>query len=381
MLLARDELSGWLRSMNRYKTKGGADVPFYLSVWSGGPIQVDRKKLKDPLRLPFSFLCVTGTIQPRILSALLTEERHEEGFSSRLLFAYPPTIGRGVYNRIGVDEEQTKPVCDLMETLFALEPDGDYSSPHVVKFSEAGDQVFEENINLIRQEIQDGQLDERMKAHWAKMEGYLARISLILHLVKLHSGETKSDEIEADTVGKAARLLDYFKLHIIRLYLTADVDAQKSKIDRIMNWANRRGKTEIAVRDVIGSHIVSDRREAIQVLDEISKRGMGQWKDEDSKQVFLFTPTQQLSKYDQKEQKVDIMDKSKGMTAMNTTTQQQQKLLLTRLEAAQALGICERTLDTYTKIGEIPSLRVGSRVLYSVQALQVWIQEKSQESA
>ena len=66
---------------------------------------------------------------------------------------------------------------------------------------------------------------------------------------------------------------------------------------------------------------------------------------------------------------------------MNTTLQQKTKLLLTRFEAAQALGICERTLDTYTKDGTIPSLRIGARVLYSVQALEDWIKKNTQKSA
>jgi excisionase family DNA binding protein len=71
------------------------------------------------------------------------------------------------------------------------------------------------------------------------------------------------------------------------------------------------------------------------------------------------------------------MKYAKGKIKMNTTLQQHPKLLLTRLEAAQVLGICERTLDTYTKDGTIPFLRIGSRVLYSVQALEQWIAEKS----
>ena len=65
---------------------------------------------------------------------------------------------------------------------------------------------------------------------------------------------------------------------------------------------------------------------------------------------------------------------------MNTTSQQNSKLLLTRFEAAQVMGICERTLDTYTKDGTIPFLRIGSRVLYSVQALEEWILRQSAKS-
>jgi len=66
---------------------------------------------------------------------------------------------------------------------------------------------------------------------------------------------------------------------------------------------------------------------------------------------------------------------------MNTTSQKKPKLLLTRFEAAQVLGVCERTLDTYTKDGTIPFLRIGSRVLYSVQALEEWISKQSERSA
>ncbi len=72
---------------------------------------------------------------------------------------------------------------------------------------------------------------------------------------------------------------------------------------------------------------------------------------------------------------------AKGKIKMNTMSQQKTKLLLTRFEAAQALGICERTLDTYTKDSTIPFLRIGSRVLYSVQSLEEWISRQSEKSA
>ena len=50
------------------------------------------------------------------------------------------------------------------------------------------------------------------------------------------------------------------------------------------------------------------------------------------------------------------------------------KLLLSAREAAKVLSVCERTLFSLTAPrGPIPSVRLGSRVLYPVAALEAWI--------
>ena len=42
-------------------------------------------------------------------------------------------------------------------------------------------------------------------------------------------------------------------------------------------------------------------------------------------------------------------------------------------EAAKALSISERTLWQFTKDGVIPAVKVGSRVIYSVDALREFV--------
>ena len=50
------------------------------------------------------------------------------------------------------------------------------------------------------------------------------------------------------------------------------------------------------------------------------------------------------------------------------------KLLLTTKEAAESLGICEKTLWKLTQPrGDLPVVRIGTRVLYDPADLQVWI--------
>ena len=53
------------------------------------------------------------------------------------------------------------------------------------------------------------------------------------------------------------------------------------------------------------------------------------------------------------------------------------KLLLHAREAAAALSVCEKTLWSMTEPrGDLPCVRIGRRVLYSVDDLRRWIDQK-----
>ena len=49
------------------------------------------------------------------------------------------------------------------------------------------------------------------------------------------------------------------------------------------------------------------------------------------------------------------------------------RLVLSRAEAAAALGISARTIDAMVKNGELPFARIGSRVTFPVGALLAWL--------
>ena len=53
------------------------------------------------------------------------------------------------------------------------------------------------------------------------------------------------------------------------------------------------------------------------------------------------------------------------------------RLALSPKEAAKALGIGERLLWSKTNAGEIPHVRIGSRVVYPVDALREWMREQA----
>ena len=52
-------------------------------------------------------------------------------------------------------------------------------------------------------------------------------------------------------------------------------------------------------------------------------------------------------------------------------------LAVSRQDAAALLGISERLLWTMTNAGKIPHVRIGTRVLYPVDALRLWLDEQA----
>ncbi len=66
---------------------------------------------------------------------------------------------------------------------------------------------------------------------------------------------------------------------------------------------------------------------------------------------------------------------------MRGSTPENPALLLTPPQAAKALAISERKLWSMTAAGEIPSLKMGRSVRYSVDDLRRWIAEESNGGA
>ncbi len=54
-------------------------------------------------------------------------------------------------------------------------------------------------------------------------------------------------------------------------------------------------------------------------------------------------------------------------------------LLVSHREAARMLSVCERTLFALTKSGDIPAVRIGRAVRYSVDDLRAWIKQASEK--
>lgn len=56
-----------------------------------------------------------------------------------------------------------------------------------------------------------------------------------------------------------------------------------------------------------------------------------------------------------------------------------ESLSLRPREAAEAIGVSERTLWTWTKEGIVPHVKIGGTVLYPIAELRGWLSRKANE--
>jgi len=219
LLATRDELSGWVRSMDQYKQGGkGADRQFYLSAWSSSHVAVDRKSREEPLIIQRPFVGVFGAIQPGVLPEL--GSGREDGLLDRFVFAYPDSmLSRWSEDEISAEarEGYARLYGALRERHMPTDEYGD-PDPTRVHFAPDAKAVLVEAINAHRGEMEQPGFPARLKGPWSKLEAYLARFCLILAMARA-ADEGAAERVEARDVLAAVVLLDYFKMMARRVYV------------------------------------------------------------------------------------------------------------------------------------------------------------------
>jgi len=219
VLAMRDELSGWVRAMDQYKQGGrGADRQFWLSAWSNSYVSVDRKNRPEPLILTRPFVGVYGSIQPGVLPEI--GDKREDGLLDRFLFAYPEAVP-SEWSDAEITDEARDAYANLYRKVRALYMATDeYADPEPVRihFSPAAKELMKQAINELRGEMYKPGFPTRLKGPYSKLEGYLARLCLLLACARA-AATGAAERVEEDDVLKAVVLVDYFTKMARRVYV------------------------------------------------------------------------------------------------------------------------------------------------------------------
>ncbi len=223
VLITKDELSGWLGSMNQYKSGGkGADRQFWLSVHTNQPVSVDRKSSEEPVIVARPFVSVIGGIQPEVLPDFGKDRG--DGLIDRFIPVYPkPRVGRWT------DDEISDPVRDgyarTLNSLYKLRHANDEEDPFPsrVHMSDEAKAVFVSEYDKLHEELESPGFPQRLRPAWGKLEAYLARFALIIAMTRVTElgdmGQTVvAENVTRDDVAGAVALLAYFKNHVRRVY-------------------------------------------------------------------------------------------------------------------------------------------------------------------
>lgn len=115
-----------------------------------------------------------------------------------------------------------------------------------------------------------------MAAAFAKLEGYAARLALIVHLIRQASGEGVGDGIDDVSMAAGVTLSRWFVYEARRVYAVMDEDDEARQSRQSVELIERKGGT-VTVREWqrIRSHRSADDAEA--ELAELVSAGLGSW--------------------------------------------------------------------------------------------------------
>ncbi len=205
-----DELFGWIKNFGRYSSSGEQEA--YLSFWNGASVSVDRKS-DDPIRLDETYVNIIGTIQTKILSELSKDNRGNNGFIERMLFALNENPKPTLWNKNEFDKELVYLYEKLIHRLYSLELDNLHSN--IIEFNfEALNTLIEWQNNKRKQYLDD----EISTSIQAKYEVYTIRFSLIIQLIHWALNNKTNQEVELFSVKSAIKLSEYFFQNAIKVH-------------------------------------------------------------------------------------------------------------------------------------------------------------------
>ena len=211
-----DELAGWFKNFNRYSK--GSEMEFWLSQWSGKPINIDRKT-GEPVFIPLPFISVAGTIQKGILNELAKDSRTQNGFIDRILFVIPDNIKKECWSETDLPPVVSKNWESIISALLNLSVTNDDTlnpSPEVLKFTPEAKKVLFEWQKANTDQCNEAE-NEAVSGIFSKMDMYVLRLALILEMMRFACNESNKQAVSIEAVQGAVKLVEYFKSSAVKV--------------------------------------------------------------------------------------------------------------------------------------------------------------------
>ena len=245
ILVHRDELSGWLRNLDKQGREG--DRSFYLESWNGtGSFDVDRIG-RGSLHVPALCLSILGGIQPGPLSTYVYQatqgEKGDDGLLQRFqLLVWPDPHLPGAMWTAGPTSEAKNRAYEVFKRLDALDPeefgatDEDEEGIPAVRFTDEAQEVFDRWRDELEGRLRTAELPPALESHLAKYRSLMPTLALIFQLIEFVDGTGEKDAVGLRPALQAAAWCEYLETHARRLYSSAEnpaMEGARALLERI----------------------------------------------------------------------------------------------------------------------------------------------------
>lgn len=209
-----DELLTWLKNFSRYSSSG--EEQMFLSIWNGHEINVNRRSTPH-IYISSSFIPVAGTIQPDQLLVAFGKNRAKNGFTHRLLFAYPDEVVREDLPRENISKTVKRAYNELLEGIIDMSKGKSLSNLKMYTLSDESFDAFTEIRKRNNTRINKDK-DGELSGIFSKMDSYLLRIALILQVLDDCENKRENSVVDAKWIYAAAKFTSYFEYTAIKVH-------------------------------------------------------------------------------------------------------------------------------------------------------------------
>jgi putative DNA primase/helicase len=232
ILVFRDELTGWLRTLDRDGHEN--DRSFYLEAWDGSrPIYIYDRVGRGTLRIESPCVSILGGIQPGPLADYIKSAVHggvgDDGLMQRFQLAVFPDVSRDWRN---VDRwpdsearnrsyEIYKKLSDpglAASTGAFSDPDEPGSIPFL-RLASGAQARFDLWREPLERQVRSGTEHPAIESHLSKYRKLVPALALLFHIISVADSATAGPVSEAAT-EMAVRWARYLETHARRIYAT-----------------------------------------------------------------------------------------------------------------------------------------------------------------
>ncbi len=227
-LLFRDELTGWLKSLDAEYDKSAR--PFFLELWKGG-ISYELARVDGrEIQLKSGTLSIVGGIQPSKLQRYVSEAYsfdNSDGFLQRFLFAYPDVTKKTV-KPTQSDYQAMQAGFSNANKAFQKLADFDFRGKVIthngdifcgLKFNPDAQAIADDWREQIEDEAESIQVeDEPFSSFLYKISKNCFAITLIFHCLENIESSNVPGEISETTILRAINYTDVLISHAKRVF-------------------------------------------------------------------------------------------------------------------------------------------------------------------
>jgi putative DNA primase/helicase len=295
LLVFRDELAGWLRTLDRPGREG--DREFYLESWNGtGGYTFDRIS-RGTIHVPAVTVSLIGGIQPGKLKAYIDEATANGGGADGLLqrvqlLVWPDSVGEWKQADRWPEQASKDLAYGVFKTLDRIKsPDGE--NIPALRFAPDAQALFDAWRHELECRLRSEELSTTpaFESHLAKFRSLMPSLALLFHLTDVaeafagfaggvdgHFQEILVEQlppVSLQAAQLAAAWCDFLELHSRKVYvseLSPGVGAAQALSKKIESGEVKDGATVRSIYDHDWSGLSSN-KQVVEALDVLATAG------------------------------------------------------------------------------------------------------------